>query len=111
MQLVTKAPHIAGGTPIWERIVAWQFRSGTNAGGCWLWGGSLNKGAYGTVGVDGKTRMLHVVAYSMSILTALYLMATNWTTSVVFVAVGTQTTWSRGRQPAGSDQFHKSSWA
>ena len=33
---------------------------------CWLWKASKNKGGYGTVGVDGATRLAHRVAWELS---------------------------------------------
>lgn len=31
--------------------------------GCWLWKGSANHGGYGTISIDGRTRLAHRVAY------------------------------------------------
>lgn len=33
--------------------------------GCWVWQGALNNKGYGQVGIDGKTRSTHRVAYEL----------------------------------------------
>jgi len=48
--------------PTIERIAKWT-RPGE--GGCWIWNGAIDASGYGRIGIAGKSRMAHRVAYEV----------------------------------------------
>ncbi len=49
------------GRPLAERF----WRKVDKSGDCWLWTGSKNSKGYGNIGVDGKTRRAHRIAWEL----------------------------------------------
>lgn len=54
--------HVGG--PPSKRIERMTDR--TSESGCWLWMGTVNKGGYGVMSVDGKTKLVHRLSWKLS---------------------------------------------